>query len=80
MAKPGYQAVALDAPVAATLRDIAHHLSLTQGTRYTLSDTLAQLIRWWLVQAELPPAAEAAIRDRLAPRGGAALDIPARQP
>lgn len=79
MAKPGYQAVALEAPVAATLRDISHHLSLTQGTRYTLSDTLAQLIRWWLVQAELPVAAEAALRARLAPHGGRALDIPARQ-
>lgn len=79
MAKPGYQAVALEAPVAATLRDISHHLSLTQGTRYTLSDTLAQLIRWWLVQAELPPQAEQLLRDRLAPHGGAALDIPVRQ-
>lgn len=71
--------MALEVPVAATLRDISHHLSLTEGTRYTLSDTLAQLIRWWLVQAELPPRAEAAIRDRLAPRGGAALDIPVRR-
>lgn len=74
MAAPGYQAVALDAPVAKALRDVAHYRSATSGTRYTLSDTTAMLIRCWLATNGVDPAIEAAIRDRMAPRGGVAHD------
>lgn len=61
MAKPGYQAVALDPPVAAALRDVAHYLSVVSTQRVTNSDALAQLIRSWVYQQKLDPAAEAFI-------------------
>lgn len=68
MAKPGYQAVALDAPVADTLRDVSHYLSLTSGDRVTLSATVAHLILQWMTTADLPVRAEQLLRERLATR------------
>lgn len=61
MAKPGYQAVALDAPVARALRDVAHYQSVISGQRVTTSDALATLIRSWVYQQHLDPAAESFI-------------------
>lgn len=74
MAKPGYQAVALDAPVAETLRDVSHYLSLTSGDRITLSATVAHLILRWMDTADLPVKAEQLIRQRLATRIEASSD------
>lgn len=74
MAKPGYQAVSLDVSVAQALRDVAHYRSVTSGTTFTLSDTTAMLIRCWLATNGVDPHIDAAIRDRMAPRGGAAHD------
>lgn len=77
MAKPGYQAVALDPPVARALRDTAHYLSVVSGQRVTNSDALAQLIQCWLHTQQLdPPAAEfvgrhlAEYREQLAAKAG----------
>lgn len=61
MARPGYQAVALDPPVARALRDVAHYLSVVSTQRVTLSDALAQLIRTWVHEQALDPAAESFI-------------------
>lgn len=54
MAKPGYQAVALDPAVAKSLRGVAHYLSITSGQRVSMSEALAQLVDGWLHQADLP--------------------------
>lgn len=65
MAKPGYQAVALDPPVARALRDVAHYLSVVSTQRVTNSDALAQMIRTWLHEQALDPAAEAFLTQHL---------------
>lgn len=77
MAKPGYQAVGLDPPVARALRDVAHYLSVVSAKRVTLSDALAQLIQSWLHTQQLDPPAAAFVgqhlaeyRDQLAAKGG----------
>lgn len=77
MAKSGYQAVALDPPVAQALRDVAHYLSVVSTKRVTNSDALAQLIQCWLHTQHLdPPAAEyvgrhlTAYREQLAAKAG----------
>ena len=69
MAKPGYQAVALDPPVARALRDVAHYLSVVSTQRVTNSDALDQLIRCWLHEQALDAAAETFIRQHLDARG-----------
>jgi hypothetical protein len=47
MAKPGYQAVALDPGAADMLRAVSYVLSTRNGTRITLSQALDTVIRDW---------------------------------
>lgn len=54
MAKPGYQAVALDTATAKQLRAVAHYMSVTSCERVTLSDALHQLVTTWAGALDLP--------------------------
>jgi len=58
MAKPGYQAVALEPASADKLRQLARYLSVTRNERVTLSAALEYVVSSWFAEHVHPgPAA-----------------------
>lgn len=54
MAKPGYQAVALEPAQADKLRQLARYLSVTRQRRVTLSEALGDIMDQWSAEHVFP--------------------------
>lgn len=54
MAKPGYQAVALEPAQADKLRQLARYLSVTRQRRVTLSEAVGHIMDQWASEHVFP--------------------------